>query len=39
MPYYEGTREQEIVDDMIEGFNPSNIKVAHSLKELSKFIQ
>lgn len=39
MPYYEGTREQEIVDDMIEGFNPKNIKVAHSFEEFDKFIQ
>lgn len=39
MPYYVGTREEEILTDMISGFNRDNIKVAHSLQELDKLIQ
>ena len=39
MPYYKGTREEEILTEMISGFNRDNIKVAHSLQELDKFIQ
>lgn len=39
MPYYENTREEEIVQEMIKDFNKDFIKTVHSLKELDKFIQ
>lgn len=39
MPYYEGTREQEIVEAMLEDFNPEAIKTINSLQELDAFIQ
>lgn len=39
MPYYESTREEEIVQEMIKDFNKDFIKTMHSLKELDKFIQ
>ena len=39
MPFYVGTREEEILTDMISGFNRDNIEVAHSMQELDKFIQ
>lgn len=39
MPYYESTREEEIVQEMIKDFNKDFIKTVHSLKELDKFIQ
>lgn len=38
MPYYEGTREQEIVDDMIEDFNPKNVHTIKSIEEINSFI-
>lgn len=34
MPYYKGTREEEIVDEMIEGFNKDAIRTIHSIDEL-----
>lgn len=39
LPYYETTREEEIVQEMIKDFNKDFIKTVHSLKELDKFIQ
>lgn len=39
MPYYENTREEEIVQEMIKDFNKDFIKTVHSLKELDRFIQ
>ena len=39
LPYYKDTREQEIVDEMIHDFNPKNIFVCPSLKDLDAFIQ
>ena len=38
MPYYEGTREQEIVDEMIKDFDPKAIETIHSVAELDKYI-
>ncbi len=38
MPYYEGTREQEIIEEMVNGFNPDALKVIHSVDELDKYI-
>lgn len=38
MPYYKGTREEEILTKMIEGFNRNNIHVVHSLDEFNKYI-
>ena len=34
IPYYKGTREEEIKDKMIEGFNKEFIKVIHSIQEI-----
>lgn len=34
IPYYQGTREEEIKDKMIEGFNKEFIKVIHSIQEI-----
>lgn len=34
MPYYQGTREEEIVKKYIEGFNKSYIKTIHSIQEI-----
>lgn len=34
MPYYKGTREEEIVNEMIEGFNKDAIRTIHSIDEL-----
>ena len=39
LPYYEATREEEIVNTMIEGFKEESIHTIYSLKELDKFIQ
>lgn len=39
MPYYETTREEEIVQEMIKDFNKDFIKTVYSLKELDEFIQ
>lgn len=39
LPYYESTREEEIVLEMIKDFNKDFIKIVHSLKELDMFIQ
>jgi hypothetical protein len=33
-PYYKGTREEEILQKMLEGFNKDFIKVIHSIKEI-----
>ena len=38
LPYYETTREEEIVQEMIKDFNKDFIKTVYSLKELDKFI-
>ena len=34
MPYYKGTREEEVVTKMTEGFNTDYIKVIHSIQEI-----
>jgi superfamily II DNA or RNA helicase len=34
IPYYQGTREEEIKDKMIEGFNKDYIKTIHSIQEI-----
>lgn len=39
LPYYEATREEEIVNTMIESFKEESIHKIHSLKELDEFIQ
>ncbi len=39
LPYYEATREEEIVNTMIESFKEESIHTIHSLKELDEFIQ
>lgn len=39
LPYYEATREEEIVNIMIESFKEESIHTIHSLKELDEFIQ
>ena len=38
MPFYENTREQEIVDEMIKDFDPKAIETIHSVAELDKYI-
>lgn len=38
MPYYKATREEEIVNGMIEGFNPQFIHIINSINELNAFI-
>ena len=38
MPYYEGTREQEIIEEMVKDFNPKAIEIIHSIAELDKYI-
>ena len=39
LPYYEATREEEIVNTMIKSFKKESIHTIHFLKELDKFIQ
>lgn len=34
IPYYKGTREEEITAKMTEGFNPERIKTIHSISEI-----
>lgn len=34
MPYYENTREQEILEDMLKDFSPDCIRTIHSVEEL-----
>jgi ERCC4-related helicase len=34
IPYYKGTREDEIVAKMLEGFNKEFIKEIHSIQEI-----
>lgn len=38
MPYYEVTREEEIVNEMLEGFNKDCIVKVHSLGELKNYL-
>lgn len=38
MPFYEYTREEEIVKDMIEGFKKENIEIIHNINELDKYL-
>lgn len=38
MPYYENTREEEIVQEMIKDFNKKFISTIHSIQELSTFL-
>ena len=39
MPYYENTREQEILENMIKDFNKDTIYTIHTLGELGEFIK
>lgn len=39
MPYYESTREEEIIEEMLKDFNPDAIKTIHSVAEIDAFIQ
>ena len=39
MPFYEGTREQEILENMIKDFNKDAIYIIHTLGELEEFIK
>ena len=34
MPYYKGTREEEILEKYLEGFNKEFIKTIHSIQEI-----
>ena len=34
IPYFQGTREQEVMEKMTEGFNKDFIKTIHSIKEI-----
>jgi hypothetical protein len=34
VPYYQGTREEDLVKNMIEGFNPNCVKTIHSIQEI-----
>lgn len=34
LPYYAGTREEELVKNYIEGFNKDKIKIIHSIQEI-----
>lgn len=34
MPYYQGTREEEVITKMLEGFNKNYIKTIHSIREI-----
>lgn len=38
MPYYENTREEEIVQEMLANFNEGFISTIHSIQELSTFL-
>lgn len=38
MPYYENTREEKIVQEMIKDFNKKFISTIHSIQELSTFL-
>ena len=38
MPYYENTREQEIIDEMLEDFNKDCITTVYSVSELVSLI-
>ncbi len=39
MPYYENTREQEIIEEMLKDFDKSCIKTVHSISELREVIK
>ena len=39
MPYYEGTREQEILEEMLKDFNKESIATIHSLEALDATIK
>ncbi len=39
MPYYEGTREQEILEEMLKDFGKDSIKTIHSLEALDALIK
>lgn len=39
LPFYKGTREEEIIEEMIEDFNPNAIKTINSIAEIDAFIQ
>ena len=34
IPYYKDTREEEVIDKMLEGFNKDFIKTIHSINEI-----
>jgi len=39
MPYYENTREQEIMENMLKDFNKDSIYAIHSLDELENIVK
>lgn len=39
MPYYENTREQEIMENMIKDFNKDSIYTIHSIDELNNIVK
>ena len=39
MPYYENTREQEILEEMLKDFNKDSIVTVHSLEALDAMIE
>lgn len=39
MPYYENTREQEIMENMIKDFNKDSIYIIHSIDELENIVK
>ncbi len=39
MPYYENTREQEIIEEMLKDFNKKSILTIHSINELDVLIK
>ena len=39
MPYYENTREQEIMENMLKDFNKDSIYTIHSFDELENIVK
>ncbi len=39
MPYYENTREQEIIEEMLKDFSKKSILTIHSIYELDVLIK
>lgn len=38
MPFYEGTREQEILENMIKDFNKDTIYTIHIINDLDEIV-